>query len=80
MAEAAKTASHAVSGDSLIIGLAAYSGGELYVDTLGKLDVHNRWQLFDGNVPHLTCPLEGERYRVVFFHKSILWFAASKEC
>jgi hypothetical protein len=54
-------------GPSLAINLGAYSGGELHIDGMGKLDVHNRWQLFDGNLPHLTCPFEGERYCAIFF-------------
>lgn len=54
-------------GPSLVICLGDYTRGELYVHGVGKVNVHNRWQMFDGNVPHLTCPFEGERFCVIYF-------------
>lgn len=54
-------------GPSLIIALGAYTGGELYVHGVGKVDIQNRWHEFDGNVPHLTCPFEGMRYSLIYF-------------
>lgn len=54
-------------GPSLIIGFGDYKRGNVYVHGMGELPVHNQWQLFDGNVPHLTCPFVGNRYTLIFF-------------
>merc|ERR1719162_1908735 len=54
-------------GPSLIIGLGDFKKGNVYVHGVGELPVRGQWQLFDGNVPHLTCPFVGERYTLIFF-------------
>jgi len=54
-------------GPSLIIGLGDYRNGGIYVHGVGELSIHNQWQLFDGNVPHMTCPFVGERFSLIFF-------------
>jgi hypothetical protein len=54
-------------GPSLIIGLGDYQDGGIYIHGVGELSIHDQWQLFDGNVPHMTCPFVGERYSLIFF-------------
>jgi hypothetical protein len=54
-------------GPSLSASLGSFTGGKLYVHGQGMLDVRRRFCEFSGNVPHLTCPFEGERYCLIFF-------------
>lgn len=57
-------------GPSYIYGLGDYTGGLLYIDgePRGKqVQVRRQWCKFDGNIPHLTCPFEGERYTIIYF-------------
>ena len=60
------------AGPSLIIGLGAYKGGELWVDKRGALDVKRTWHRFDGTDAHATLPFErGPRYTLIFWcHKA----------
>ena len=48
-------------GPSYIIALGDWPrpGGELWAHDLGAVDVHHRWQRFDGNTPHCTLPWKG---------------------
>ena len=43
-------------GDSLILALGDFDGGELWVEGRGALDVRRRWQRFDGTRAHATLP------------------------
>ena len=67
------------AGDSRIIGLGPYRGGQLWVDDgshAGKgrvADIRGRWLGFDGNLPHKVLPFEGRRYTLVFFSKLRGW-------
>jgi len=61
------------AGCSLIIGLGAYSGGQLWVDDgsrLGRcLELNGRWHSLDGNRPHQVLPFRGRRYTLIYFSR-----------
>eukprot|EP00931_Biecheleriopsis_adriatica_P010486 TRINITY_DN11155_c0_g1_i1.p1 TRINITY_DN11155_c0_g1~~TRINITY_DN11155_c0_g1_i1.p1 ORF type:complete len:371 (-),score=51.23 TRINITY_DN11155_c0_g1_i1:22-1134(-) len=63
------------AGDSRIIGLGDYTGGQLWVDDGGHggrgrvANLHGRWLGFDGNLPHKVLPFKGRRYTLVYFSK-----------
>ena len=62
-----------VDGLARIIALGSFSGGELTVSGMGKLDVRHRWIDFDGRTLHQVEPFEGERYSLVYFaHEAAL--------
>ena len=54
------------TGNSYIIGLGDYEGGELNVNGT-KYDIHNKFLLFDGKVIHWTEPFVGTRYTLVYY-------------
>lgn len=59
-------------GPSIIIGLGAYTGGQLAVvdDITGREKVYatrNNFVRFDGNQAHYTKPFRGTRYTLVYF-------------
>lgn len=54
-------------GPSYIVGVGDYTDGELWVQTEGTMDCHNKWVTFDGNVPHCTMPYRGTRYTLIYF-------------
>lgn len=54
-------------GESLIVGLGDYKGGDLVVDGT-KYDIKNHPLIFNGaELLHGTAPFTGERYSLVFF-------------
>jgi hypothetical protein len=57
------------AGPSVILALGDFTGGRLW--TMERptelLDARGRGVLFDGNLPHMTEPSQGERYTIVFF-------------
>jgi hypothetical protein len=61
-------------GESYIIGLGDYTGGELIVFDENdknpvKHDIRNKFFKFNGSIyPHVTAPFKGERYTMVFFN------------
>ena len=60
------------SGDSLIIALGDYTGGELMIETqIGKelsVDIHDKPFIFNGSkFKHWTNPYEGNRMSIVFY-------------
>ena len=61
-------------GESYIIGLGDYTGGELIVFDENdknpvKHDIRNKFFKFNGSkYPHVTAPFKGERYTMVFFN------------
>lgn len=55
-------------GDSLVIGLGDYSGGELVVDGLGTFDIFETPVIFDGSKhKHWVNDFQGTRYSIVLF-------------
>jgi hypothetical protein len=60
-------------GESMIVGLGDYTGGELIIyDQDGnnpvKHDIRYKPLKFNGSIyPHETAPFEGERYTLVFY-------------
>jgi hypothetical protein len=60
-------------GESMIVGLGDYTGGELIIyDEDGnnpvKHDIRYKPFKFNGSIyPHETAPFEGERYTLVFY-------------
>ena len=54
-------------GESLLIALGDFTGGELVVEGR-EHKVRHRWVRFDGRCEHWTKPFEGERYSLVFFN------------
>ena len=64
-------------GESWILGLGDYEGGELWVEGDGeelfsgmrgsRHDIRHRWHKFNGQRVHATCPYDGYRVSVVFF-------------
>ena len=54
-----------VEGPSLAIALGAFTGGALHVAERGDLDLHDRWESYDGAAPHCTRPWEGERFALL---------------
>lgn len=63
------------AGDSRIIGLGDYVGGQLWLDDgshggCGRVaDLRDQWLGFDGNLPHKVLPFSGRRYTIVFFSR-----------
>lgn len=57
-------------GESAIVGLGDYRGGEVWVAGDGIHDCRNRFCFFDGNEAHGTMPFEGTRYTIVYFTQS----------
>jgi len=59
------------AGNSIIIGLGDYSGGELWVDDGSCsghcLDVRDTWHRLEGHTPHEVMPFKGRRYTLVYF-------------
>jgi len=53
-------------GESYIIALGDFQGGELMVEGT-PFNIRNRFKRFDGTKGHWTAPFEGERYSLVFF-------------
>jgi hypothetical protein len=53
-------------GDSYIIALGDFIGGELTIEGQ-NYNIRNRWKRFDGRKAHWVEPFEGERYSLVFF-------------
>lgn len=54
-------------GDSLIIGLGDYTGGDLYIDGVPH-DIRYKPTIFNGaEMEHYVDDFEGERYSVVLF-------------
>lgn len=74
------------AGDSRIIGLGPYRGGQLWVDDgshggKGRVaNVKGRWLGFDGNLPHKVLPFTGRRYTLVFFSKLRGWNVGLDPC
>ena len=54
-------------GESLIICVGDFTGGEVYVHNQGKLGAQCKFVQFNGNVPHCTVPFTGGRYCIVFY-------------
>ena len=64
-------------GESWILGMGSYEGGELFVEGEGgedfsgmrgaRRDARHRWRKFIGQRVHATCPYDGYRLSVVFF-------------
>jgi len=54
-------------GPSYIVGVGDYTDGELWVQTEGEMDCHDKWIKFDGNHPHCTMPYSGTRYTLIYF-------------
>lgn len=59
-------------GDSMIIGLGTYQGGDFHIETEDGYwvahDIHNRLVKFNGRMNHCTEPFTGTRYSIVFFN------------
>lgn len=53
-------------GMSYIIGLGAYTGGELLTGDR-SINIRNKFLKFDGRQTHSTAPFKGERYSLVYF-------------
>ena len=71
-----RTAKHTDSrnvGESYIVGLGNYSGGEILIyDEDGKnpkkVDIKNKFVKFNGSkLPHETAPFKGQRYTLVYY-------------
>ena len=54
-------------GPSMICSLGEHTGGELWQWPGDVLDIHNKFKLCDGLLPHATLPFEGERYSLVYY-------------
>ena len=58
-------------GESCIVGIGNYIGGELVVvmdNGEHKINIHNRPYTFDGSkYLHYSLPFEGERYSLIYF-------------
>jgi len=55
-------------GESIIVGLGDYEGGELQVLPFGAFDIRYRFLQFDGSkYEHGTLPFQGQRYSIVFY-------------
>ena len=57
-------------GLSAFIALGDFTGGELWVDGMTGIEVHNKWTVFNGNEVHCTVPFSGTRYSFAFFTES----------
>lgn len=60
-------------GESYIIGLGDYTGGELvFTDKdspyYGTHNIKGKWLRFVGDTPHHVKPFKGERYTLVYYH------------
>lgn len=55
------------TGDSYIVGLGDYEGGDFWVCGSGRHSCKGRWVRFDGNEPHCTLPFRGTRYTIVYY-------------
>lgn len=72
-------------GKSYIIGMGNYTGGQLYVETRGTLDIKHKFTAFNGLLPHMTVNIHGaanldeergsfewkDRWSAVFFCNSV---------
>jgi len=57
-------------GNSIIVGLGNYTGGELVVEYPDGNKVHDCKEkpcYFDGTVKHYTLPFQGDRYTIIYF-------------
>ena len=54
-------------GPSMICSLGEHTGGELWQWPGDVIDMHNKFQLSNGLLPHATLPFEGERYSIVYY-------------
>ena len=55
-------------GESCIVGLGDYTGGELEVEGRGVIDIQHNPTIFNGSeLTHSTKPFKGERWSLVFF-------------
>ena len=59
-------------GESVIIGLGDYQGGELCLESNGKIQTHsikNQFLKFNGSlIPHWVTDFKGDRYSLVFYN------------
>lgn len=55
------------TGDSYIVGLGDYKGGDFWICGSGRHICKGRWVRFDGNEPHCTLPFRGTRYTIVYY-------------
>ena len=55
-------------GPSVIVSLGLHTGGQLWQYPDLVLDIHNRPQLTNGLLPHMTLPYKGERFSLVYFN------------
>ncbi len=53
-------------GDSYIIGLGEYTGGDLVIEGEAH-DIQYTFLRFDGRLAHWVTPFKGTRYSLVFF-------------
>ena len=54
-------------GPSMICSLGDHTGGELWQWPGDVIDVHDKFQISNGLLPHATLPFEGERYSIVYY-------------
>ena len=54
-------------GPSMICSLGNHTGGELWQWPGDVLEIHNKFKLSDGLLPHATLPFKGERYSLVYY-------------
>jgi hypothetical protein len=55
-------------GDSYIFAVGEFSGGELFIKSIGKKNIKNRFYKFNGSeLWHKASPHRGNRYSIVFF-------------
>ena len=58
-------------GASAIVALGDFTGGNLWTHDRGLVRVdgprRGRPQFFNGNMPHMTMPFQGERYSLIYF-------------
>ena len=54
-------------GPSMICSLGEHTGGELWQWPGDVIDVHNKFQMSNGLLPHATLPFKGERYSLVYY-------------
>jgi hypothetical protein len=59
-------------GDSVIVGLGTYTGGELVIEANERqqqYDIHNTFLKFDGALyPHGTMPFNKDRFSIVMYN------------
>ena len=51
----------------MICSLGNHTGGELWQWPGDVLEIHNKFKLSDGLLPHATLPFKGERYSLVYY-------------